>query len=174
MKDKLEKFISEHRQDFDDQEPSLKLWDNIQKRVAKPERNFGWVWKVAAVLLLGLSLTLLFERENREELLVHEDEDVSSEILEVEQHYSSIILAKRTEIAHLIEEKKFEDVEVLKDLDALDLMYDQLKEDLKKNQNDDRVVNAMIRNLQLRVEILSKQLEILKKLKRNEDYEIVS
>ena len=175
MKDNLEQFISDNKSQFDDLEVDPQLWNGIENKIKKNNANYTWIWKVAVLLLLGVTLTLLLERQ----FSLYEKETVESvnmpkELKEVERHYSTIILTKRNEIAQIIEEKNLTDVALLEDLEALDLMYEQLKENLNKNQNDERVINAMIRNLQLRVEILNKQLEILQKLKRKEDYEIIS
>ena len=56
MKDKLEKFVSENRQLFDDQEPGDELWNKISTAIDKPKvRKINWqgiIWKAAAVLLI--------------------------------------------------------------------------------------------------------------------------
>ncbi len=175
MKDNLEKFIQENRQAFDDLEPSEGLWKDIEGKVAKSKKDFSWIWKVAAVLLLCSTLALLIDRQ-----FVTENNQMSdisplmTELMEVEGHYTTVIQTRSAEISKLIADKQLEDVQILEDLEALNQMYEELKEELDKNQNDERVINAMIRNLQLRVEILTVQLENLKKLKGKEDYEIIS
>jgi len=56
MKDKLEKYISENRRLFDDHEPGDKLWNKIAANIKKPEirksNNFGFIWKVAAAVII--------------------------------------------------------------------------------------------------------------------------
>jgi hypothetical protein len=56
MKDKLEKYISENRQLFDDQEPGDDMWNKISAEIDKPKtRNINWqgiIWKAAVVILI--------------------------------------------------------------------------------------------------------------------------
>lgn len=56
MKDKLEKYISENRHLFDDQEPGDDLWDKLSAGLDKPKvRKITWqgiIWKAAVVLLI--------------------------------------------------------------------------------------------------------------------------
>ena len=56
MKDKLEKYVSDNKSLFDDQEPGNELWNKIASGIDKPKvRKFNWagvIWKVAAVILI--------------------------------------------------------------------------------------------------------------------------
>jgi hypothetical protein len=56
MKDKLEKYVSENRQLFDDQEPGDDMWNKISAEIDKPKtRNINWqgiIWKAAVVILI--------------------------------------------------------------------------------------------------------------------------
>lgn len=64
MKDSLKKFIDEHRQEFDQREPSSQGWARIKSQL--PSNQSMWnnvmVWRVAAVLFLGLSIYLFSTR----------------------------------------------------------------------------------------------------------------
>jgi len=56
MKDKLEKFITENKPLFDDQEPGNELWNKISAGIDKPKvRKINWqgiIWKAAVVLII--------------------------------------------------------------------------------------------------------------------------
>jgi hypothetical protein len=56
MKDKLEKYVSENRQLFDDQEPGDDMWNKISAEIDKPKtRHTNWqgiIWKAAVVILI--------------------------------------------------------------------------------------------------------------------------
>lgn len=63
MKTELEKYIQNHRESFDDYEPSEKLWQNIEGSLQKPAAvykiNF-LKWAAAAVIILALGTTVFF------------------------------------------------------------------------------------------------------------------
>lgn len=182
MSDRMEDFVKKHRAAFDESEPSEALWgriaeglDSEELEIGKPKRNYQWMWKAAAVVFICLTAGLLVERswKQSDEIVAEVQEEVT-DIEEVENYYSGIIEKRKTEIRLVMERKNVVDEELLSDLDGLDSMYRDLKSELKRNQNNEKVVNAMIRNLQLRVEILNKQLEILDQLvKYEEDEEII-
>lgn len=181
MKDNLEDFIRAHRQEFDDLEPRPETWQKISQSIGQEKkRDYTWIWKVAAAVFLCLSVGLAIERSVNMEtttLVSAEDQSnapLSSELNEVESYYTQLINKKRVEIELVIERKGLGDVELLKDMEQLDAMYLKLKRDLKRNQNDERLINAMIQNLQLRVEILNKQLKILERIRKQEEDEKIS
>ncbi|NTW31250.1 MAG: hypothetical protein HGB12_01220 [Bacteroidetes bacterium] len=59
MKDKLEKYVSENRILFDDEEPGNELWDKIAGNIYKPKvRKInlqGFIWKAAAVIVIFIA-----------------------------------------------------------------------------------------------------------------------
>ncbi|MDD5570003.1 MAG: hypothetical protein PHD97_02495 [Bacteroidales bacterium] len=54
--DKLEKFISDNRREFDDKEPSPDMWSRIEKKIErKKQKRINWLsvsWKAAAAILI--------------------------------------------------------------------------------------------------------------------------
>lgn len=56
MKDKLEKYMSENRLLFDDQEPGDEIWGKIAENIEKPKvrkiNTTGIIWKVAAAVII--------------------------------------------------------------------------------------------------------------------------
>lgn len=183
MKDNLEDFIKSHRQEFDDLEPRADTWSKIQKDLNQKaqKKDYSWIWKVAAAVFLCLTVVLAIERNISSDFRqVAEVSDpnlaksAAAELMEVENYYTQLISQKREEIESVLDESGLVDNELLEDMDQLDVMYVRLKEDLKQNQNDERLINAMIRNLQLRVEILNKQLRILERISKHEEDEKIS
>ncbi|MBU2913553.1 MULTISPECIES: hypothetical protein [Reichenbachiella] len=183
MKDKLEDFIREQRDEFDDLEPSEALWRGIAGKLdgsetkSKQSDRYMWLWKVAAVVFVCLSIGLLSERywtSGVSEEIVAVEEEPSEDIERVERYYSQLIAERRAEIIIVMKQTDIVDDQLLHDLDDLDQMYQELKMDLAQNQNNEKVINAMIRNLQLRVEILNKQLKILDQLIKYEENEAIN
>lgn len=176
MRDNLEDFFKEQKNDFDSLEPREDMWSKIESNLDVTEKSydFSWMWKVAAVLFLVSTLVLLFRNADSEvkpsEEQLSSNEGYNSELIEVEGYYTKMISTKEKEIA----EYNISNPDLLIDIHSLDSMYIDLKNNLKVNQKDDRLINAMIRNLQLRVNILNKQLNILEQIKMIEEDEKVS
>lgn len=177
MENRLEDFIRGNRQAFDDQEPSDKLWQKIQQDLTQntttPVRQtktvpISRVWQVAAgftiLLLFSLGLQRQFLQPETTEVLAETQEEeiykINPELAETEQFYIQQINLKREEIRQY----NFKDKEFEQDLQALEKLYDQLKTDLVQSNNSEQVLSAMIQNLQLRADILNRQIELLKQI----------
>ena len=164
MGDRLEQFIVENREAFDDAEPSGKVWNGVNKRLGQNRRNFWQVaWKVAAVLFMVSTIYLLADRPPASP----EEPQLSSEFRMAEDYYVELISVRRMEIEAQLSPE--EQAEFLLEIDQLDEMYAQLKDTYQENAINERVVDAMITNLQLRLSILERQLEILENIKTKSD-----
>lgn len=178
MKDRLEKFITEHRSDFDVYEPSETVWTNIRKnqqqQIAKPGWH-SWLWKAAAILVIFGSSLVFFEMLHYRGIHIislgeKEEEVVIPELKEAELYYSSVLEEKMNEIKPMLTEHPGMDKEINKDLSELDSMYNELKKDLKDNIATGEVVHALIENYRMRIDILE---EILSELSENEQRDTV-
>ncbi len=178
MKDKLEKFILENRNDFDVYEPSENVWTKIeknQKRRLHKTNWKGWLWKAAAILVIFGSSLLFFEMLHYKGIHIislekEQEEVVIPELKEAEMYYSSIIEEKIREIKPMLTEHPGMDKEINKDLTELDSMYTELKKDLKDNIATGEVVHALIENYRMRIDILE---EILHELSEDEKIDTV-
>ncbi|MEQ8472266.1 MAG: hypothetical protein RIC35_13825 [Marinoscillum sp.] len=165
MGDQLERFVINNREHFDKEEPSEKVWQNINQRKSRGTKWVG-AWKVAAILLLISTVYLVFERKVGDETET-KALTADTEFEQVEAYYTTLIAQKRKEIAQFRQQSLERDF--LMEIDRLDQMYDQLKRTYKNQNSSDLITDAMISNLQLRINILNKQLEILQELKRKEN-----
>lgn len=175
MRDKLDKFIIKERASFDELEVSEKLWSKIEADL-KPEiqkADYNWLWKVAAVLFIGATLLLLMDKYTVNQTpQVAQYDGYNQELIDVESYYVQQISSKRVELeASLSETEKDEFIHELNDLDD---MYALLKSDLSGNKNNNKLISAMIQNLQLRVEILNKQLNILERMNKGRTHENIT
>ena len=184
----LEKFIQNNRADFDPYEPPARLWDKItqeldeeapqvKKKEGKviriPVRNLYRV--AAAVLILG-GLWTVYQNIPQNSGIVEGSEEVATntinlsdidpELAEAEAYYTQLIVDKKTEIEQFRSKRVPVQDDFYKDLDELDSLYTGLKSELYEVPAKERVVEAMIQNLQIRIEILNKQLEILNRIQK--------
>ena len=99
-------------------------------------------------------------------------QEINPELAEAETFYTAMINQKREEIV-LLGDKYALGRDFMRDIDQLDQMYEKLKLDLNSG-NEDNLVDAMIRNLQLRIEILNQQLQIIQSIEKSQENDTVN
>ena len=167
MKDRLEHFIRNHRDQFDKEEPSERVWDQIRAEIPS-KRRFQWIWKVAAVTFFFVSLFLLVERDwSKQNVLLTHKQKVSSDFKDIESFYFEMITEKKSLIDHYEEEIDF-DYGYEQDLQNLDAMYEVLKDELRTNPSK-KVVDALLLNLVVRIDILNKKLAELEEVEWSDE-----
>lgn len=158
MKDHLDDFIDKNRAGFDDKEPSDKVWKNIEASMSFGSRSW-WnsliLWRAAAVVFMALSAYLMIPKQ------VSKPEDLSaSEFNDVEAFYFQEISEK----VELID--GFQRNEGLngftQDFKQLEAMYVILKEEMKTRPSQ-KVKDALVLNLLVRINLLNQQLSKLDK-----------
>jgi hypothetical protein len=176
MKDNLEKFILENRESFDTEIPDREAWKKIKKRRQRPSFNSRLlkfsIRAAAMVFIFFLSYAYHEYRDNRQipHMSAGNENEIYEEIPELketEKYYSTLVSEKMEELQpYLIRLPEIREV-VEQDLSELDSVYVSLKNDLKDNIANDKVIEAMIQNYRLKLEILE---ELLKEVK-NENNE---
>lgn len=168
MKD-LDKIIQENRHDFDINEPKEGHFDRFEqklKELNKKKKTFtiGYLLKAAAVAVLVV-LSGLWVYENLESRTPRGIalSEISPEYGEVEMYYTHLVSQKYNEINNCESLDSTQKVMMLHELTEMDSIYDNLKQDLTTNPNDQRVINAMIQHYQLKVEVMN---QILTQLQR--------
>lgn len=157
MKDSLKKFVDEHRQEFDHREPPPDAWTRIISRLPRKQVSL-WnnvvVWRVAAVLFLGLSV-YFFNTRNLSKTS-RESARLQGEFSDLESFYSAQIEEKVELISHI---QNFSDEEQFtQDLEKLEAMYLVLREQMKSHPSE-KVKDALILNLLVRIDLLNQQIE---------------
>jgi predicted component of viral defense system (DUF524 family) len=184
MSKRLEDFIKMNRDEFDDLEPSADLWERIEKHLpaqqAEPKKqeiktfSLGFVLKVAAtvIVVMGIGFAFYLRKEKREQI----DFAAINPLYAQEQiRYTSLIETKRSELKSIAKS----DPELYKEFSAeiakMDSTYKKLNSDLATSPNQERVLHAMIRNLQIQTEVLNQQLNVIEqfnKMKKEQKNEI--
>lgn len=185
MRDELEKYILAHKREFDTERPDSKLWDRIyrdlideeqpgpehQKSQPKSERRQFSIWKIAAVIAVLASIGFTFtwksmQPETVNQVIVEQSE---TPLNEMEAYYQNAIRVRQEQI------RSFEDIGVQPDqalfgqLGRLQELYLELRHELPSSQDQDVVVDAMVKNLMMQMEILNQQLMILEQIKSMKD-----
>ena len=176
--DKLEKFIIDHRNEFDEMEPSPMLWDKIETR--KPQTvSLNWKTiglRVAAVVVIFISSYYFHDfmetRNTGENTIVSESgmngqNSMYQELVEAEFYYTSQIEETREAVFHLTSNNHRLRNDINTELLDLDKVFQELKNDLKDNADNEEVIVAMIQNYRLKLEILKDILNQLKSTDEN-------
>ena len=173
-RDKLEKYILDHRESFDELEPDPSVWDRIEKRKA-PIIRINWkgmAWKAAAVVAIFTASYYFHDyvasRKDQERGFIAGKMDeagspIVKELIEAEAYYTSQISMMKEEVFRLTADAPDVQKEINMEMVELDKVFDELKEDLKDNADNEEVIEAMIQNYRLKLEILEEMRYRLKK-----------
>jgi hypothetical protein len=162
MEDELKRFIAQHKDEFDGDEPKAGLWNKIEagldeEKVKSLPPDYTWMWKAATLLLLFTVGFLIF---NSREIPVA-DENQSFEAYE--KLFTDEIDMRRVRLDELTQ-----DDEVLFELDqelkSLEKEYELLKAEYLAEGQSDRLRHALMLNLQSRKQLLSYQEELLRSI----------
>jgi len=166
MKDSLKEFVEKNRGAFDDQIPHERVWSKIASQLPAMKVISLWnsvaLWRVAAVLFMGLSLVLILgEQEKPQEKQVAIQ--LQGEFQDLESYYS-IEIAKKVA---LIDDfgGKFERDQFTQDFEKLDAMYQVLRDELKIRPTE-KVRDALILNILVRIDLLNQQIKKLEDVKQ--------
>mgnify|MGYP006149460545 CR=1 FL=1 len=177
---RLERFVRDHRDEFENLEPSLDLWEKLEAKLptdtalAQPvEKNtiipffpkIQRYWRVAAsiVVVIGaLGLWYANQSSSNSDIIVSQ---VGDQYKKQMVHYASLIETKRDEIRQIADNEPALYQEFSSEIERLNKDYQSLRAELPQTPNQEELVKAMIQNLQLQLDILNQQLSIIQRVK---------
>lgn len=174
--DKLEKFIQDNRDEFDDLVPLPGSWDKVKSNI-QPARTINWtntmVRIAAAVVIFVASYIFIDYNVNKNEdqgqlaeeqiLEIYENIPV---LAEARAYYSGQIQMMEEEVYSIAGKDSPIRSDIEAEFEELDKVFDELKSDLNDNAANQEVIEAMIQNYRLKVQILE---EILYQIKNADD-----
>lgn len=171
MKDELEEFIRKNREAFDDHEVPRNAWPVIRSQIGFREPSL-WnsvvIWRAAAILFM-VTTGYFFVSTSLTTRTASPKSDASSvalsEFHDVEQFYIQQISDK----VKLIDNFKRADGlnGFTHDFHQLEAMYMVLKEQMKSSPSE-KVKDAMVLNLLVRIDLLNQQLHKLEDARKSE------
>lgn len=164
--DRLEDFIKANRKEFDNLDPSRKVWDRIKKNTGgtKTVKMSRYLVRVAAVLAAVVIITAVVMHSamlNTGQLVRSNDPEIN-ELLDTEHYYEQKVNGKMEEIRKCYSTNPEIKTEVENDLTELETMYNSLKNDLKDNISNKTVIEAMIENNRFRLRLVDSVLQQIK------------
>jgi len=164
MKDQLEDFVRRNREAFDDREPSPGVWRAIENslRFKRGWKNPVALWRAAAVFFMALSAYLLIPKNAP----LEQNHQAMKEFSDVEAFYTQQISNKVELIG------QFDGSDGLngftQDFQQLEAMYHVLKEEMKSRPSD-KVKDALVLNLLVRIDLLNQQLHRLEQKRKGKE-----
>jgi predicted CopG family antitoxin len=173
MSDRLEDFVKKHREEFDLREPDPSVWLKAGPAVATGEpkvRSLRWLRVAAAVAMIfaGSTAGIYFLRGDSTGPDPDQG-DLYSELMETEQYYGRMVADRYEELQPFLATNPSAGEMLSDDMEELDEVYRELKEDLKDNASNPEVIEAMILNYRVKLEILEDLLNQLKEKEHQDD-----
>lgn len=189
MSKQLDRFIHNHRDEFDSDEPSPQVWNRVQERISGTAKSrftpIHWIrWSAAAAILVlvGAGALYWFNRKpvttteitkGPEINTVTADSALLNEInpayAKEVYHFTQLIELKQGELKQIEKENPQLYSQFITDINELDSSYNVLKQELPANPNRERLLEAMIRNLQVQMDLLNQQLQIIQQIKQSKN-----
>lgn len=182
----LENFIRNNREEFDGEEPSPRVWKDLQKQLeaapAPVKKNNGgsvitmrilkWSAAAAILLLAGLGVFhLIGPSKNTGTAGVKPNEDLLQKInptyAKEVYHFTQLIELKQSELKQIEKDDPELYQQFLGDIQQLDSSYNNLKKELPSNPNREQLLEAMIENLKMQTELLNQQLQVIQQIKQS-------
>jgi hypothetical protein len=167
LDDSIEQFIQSNRSDFDTDIPNLKLWADIDKRVnktvVKPFAFKQWALRIAAaitLLIIGAGGGFYFKTKQEAKDMAQTVDRIAPDFREAEQFYAQKV---QTQLVKLASFQPQTDPSVLADLQQLDAVQKELKQEFDDAPNATReeIVKHMIENYKIKLGILERVMQHL-------------
>jgi hypothetical protein len=180
MSRKLEKFISDNRNEFDDALPSAKVWENLAAGLQDKGRSKFiltplFKWSLAAALMLTAGTAIYFfmnAKKTNETVIAVNTKDTGTEnmIAPEVNEFVKLVALKQEELKALAPEQPELYQQFTEDINQLDSSYTSLKNQLSLSPNREMLIEAMVQNLQLQLNVLNQQLNIINQIKESKKY----
>ncbi len=162
MSNKLEGFIKDNKKTFEEKGPSKQLWERIaaeldKKQQKKSIRMYQWM-SIAAMAIISLGAFLTYNYQTNTTIDVA---DVSPAFGKKEVHLASLIEEKKDSLQVYAKDNPELYNKFMIDVNKLNKDYDELKKQLQTSQNSQILVRAMMKNLDIQLQVLNEQLMII-------------
>jgi len=173
MSKRLEDFIRSNKEGFDEIEPGADLWSRIEKQLP-PETakkrgtktfSLGFVLRVAAtvIIVMGISFAVFLKSVQNKGV---DYAAINPQYAKQQMHYASLVETKRGELKEIARSNPQLYHEFSSEIAKMDSTYNKLNNDLATSPNQELVLQAMIRNLQIQTEVLNQQLNVIEQYKQ--------
>jgi hypothetical protein len=167
----IEKQIREQRLLLDSDRPRegheerfLQKLERLPRQAPVRRIRFRHAIQVAASLAIILTSAIVLIRQDKSGDKVAQQE-IPQAVMEADYYYASQVDEKYNEISNFNFDDPEEKALLLNELKDLESYHQQLMKELEANPDDDRVVSAMIRHYQLKLELMDQIIKQLNQVK---------
>jgi hypothetical protein len=166
---RLEEFVKANRKEFNDIEPSAELWGRIekdmpvhfgQKKSEAKTFSLGFVLRIAASVILVMGVCFVFYLRKQNNNTVNYA-NINPVYAEQQIHYTQLIATKRVELQNIAHTDPELYKEFSNETAKMDSAYRKLNSYLPTSPNPELVLRAMIKNLEIQMQVLNQQLSII-------------
>ncbi len=167
--DNLEKFIKDHKSEFDVETPRTELWDQLnQKRgKTKPTKRISmFPYKTlriaASIVILAFAVYGAYNlfAPTPTETTASTEVTLPAELVELDQYYEGQVKVQFTKVNQLIDDEEILD-DIKSDLEMLNDEKVALMEEYGTHIDDEEVVEALINTYRMKIHILEDILSII-------------
>lgn len=174
----IENYINDNRDAFDDEEMKID-WESIragmaQKKIRHRGRMISWLAAATVTICFFIGALLVVKNESGKATAMEPAVELPSK--ELTDQVDPAYTLQMDQFAILIQNRQSELSrnrvsqpelyrQFLQDNNHLDSSYNYLKKELAVNPNKEILLDAMIQNLQLKLDLLNRQLQIIKQSK---------
>lgn len=163
----FERFLEDHRSELDMDRPRNGHEDRFRQRLldhtGKSFRLRHALQVAASVAILVTSGIVLVRMNKSGEKQAQRV--IPETVLEADTYYTSQMNAKYEQIESFSFENAEEKTVLLDELRDLEVTQQQLMEDLEAHPDDERVINALIRHYQIKLEVMDQIIRQLNQIK---------
>lgn len=163
MSNKLEGFVRDNKKEFEVKGPSDLLWSKIEAELDKKQKKktigmYQWM-SIAAMLVLTMGVYFGYQyKKASTEILVA---DINPNLGKKEVRFTSLIEEKRDSLQIFADADPELYKQFMADIGKLDKDYQELKKQLQTSPNKALVGRAMMKNLEIQLQMISQQLYII-------------
>lgn len=176
MQDKLKKYVDEHRDELELYEPRSYLWEGIDERLQRNRKGIRWqqLAIAASVLLVVTCGAWVFMATRNNTPSPDNNIATESAMAGPEVYFTAVMQLKNTELEKYCQPQPELCREFEKDIETLNDAYHQLKQEYSASADREAILRAMAANLQMQVQLISRQLQIMEAAKqKKEEYKII-
>lgn len=173
MSTRIENFIKNNKAGFDTAEPGDELWFKMAAELNKRDKNKpnNRLWlSIAASFIVVLSIAYMYSQKG---IAVNTLAQVSPAQAKKQVRFSSMIEKKADSLQIYADENPALYQQFSADLEQIQLDYKELNQELLKSPNQVFIIQAMEKNLELQLQVVSQQLEIINQVRQvNKDNQL--
>ena len=163
----FEKHIRDQRSELDSDLPREGHEARFMKKLERRPRrkiHLRHGLQIAASIAVILASAFVLVQQNKSGSKVA-DTEMPAAVLEADDYYSSQVNLRYEQIRQFDFESSEEKAVLLDELKDLDTYHQQLMNDLEANPDDDRVISALIRHYQMKLEVMDQIIDQLNQFK---------